>query len=83
MLLSGTYVGEGFLDPGLHTFQAADVDMGRWAREQRRHYTPIVDRACRARGNAFETEIAYRCIDNVVVSVVRNRADGQVVSQVL
>ena len=29
-----TYVGEGFLDPGLHTFQAADVDVGRWAREQ-------------------------------------------------
>ena len=29
-----TYVGEGFLDPGLHTFQAADVDVGCWAREQ-------------------------------------------------
>ena len=29
-----TDVGEGFLDPGLHTFQAADVDMGVWIIEQ-------------------------------------------------
>jgi hypothetical protein len=43
---------------------------------RRQFYTPIVDRACRTRRNALETEIAYRCIDYVIVSVMRNRADG-------